>query len=482
MEYICADELLPPDEVLTTLMGLITKSIVSRIVDDPNYHYRMLETIRQYGHERLAESGDEDELRRRHRDYYLRMAEQCDGESSSSSQAHWIRRLRAERFNIWVALDFCATTEGEARTGLRMGSALWLLWTVCGFLRGGQHWLDRMLRLDTEPSPERIRALWISGWLMHLRGDYSASVALFHESRELALLCNDEVGLTYANQFLADTENWHGNPERALPLLEEVLARHRASGRWNAIALQVFSLRIHTAHLLGETDCATELLRECQTLCASLGERWTLSWTEWSAAIAAWTAGDPEKASEYLLESLRKKAELDEPLGIGCCLSLLACLSVADGDARRAAVLFGASDAIWELADRALYGIERLLGWVRRDTELSRRALGKKAFRAAHQHGKRMTREEVIAYALGGKRSRPVSTAAAALAVPLTKRESEVVALIAAGMSNKEIAASLVVSQRTAECHVENILTKTGFTSRAQIAAWYSESVVHDAT
>ncbi|WP_223838532.1 LuxR C-terminal-related transcriptional regulator [Saccharopolyspora pogona] len=475
VEYICADEMFPPEEVFTALMGLIAKSIVSRIVDDQDYHYRMLETIRQYGHERLAESGDEDNLRCRHRDYYLRLAEQCDSECSGSNQAHWIRRLRAERFNIWVALDFCATTPGEARTGLHMASALCFMWTAGGFLRSGRHWLDRMLSLNTEPTHERIRALWINGWLAHLQGDYASSVALLDESRELALLCNDDVGLTYAIQFLGDTENWHNNAERALPLLEEALERHRASGQWNAIALQIFPLRIHTAHLLGKTDCATELLRECQALCAPLGECWTLSWTEWSAAIARWAAGDLEKASEYLRESLRKKGELNEWLGIACCLSLLACVAAAGGDAHRAAVLFGASDTMWELADRMLYGIEKLLDWVRHSTQLSRKALGKKAFEAAYQQGERMTQEEVIAYALGDKRPHQASTAAAAPAPLLTKRELEVVALIAAGMSNKQIAASLVISQRTAESHVENILTKMGLTSRTQIAAWHSQ-------
>lgn len=477
VEHICADEVLPPDEILTALMGLIAKSIVSRIGDDPNCHYRMLETIRQYGYERLANSGDEDGLRRRHRDYYLRIAEQCDSESSGPNQAHWIRRLRAERFNTWVALEFCATTPGEARIGLHMASVLWFLWTAGGFLRDGQYWLDRMLSLNTESTHERIRALWISGWLAHLQGDYASSVALLNESRELALLCEDDVGLTYAIQFLGDTENWHNNAERALPLLEEALGRHRASGQWNAIALQIFPLRIHTAHLLGETDRATvtALLRECQALCAPLGERWTLSWAEWSAAIARWAADDPEKASEYLGESLQKKGELDEGLGIACCLSLLACVAAAGGDAHRAAVLFGASDTMWELADRTLYGIETLLNWVRQSTELSRKALGKKAFQAAYRHGARMTQEEVIAYALGDKRSHPAATATAAPAPLLTKREWEVVALIAAGMSNKQIAASLVISQRTAEAHVENILIKTGFTSRAQVAAWHTQ-------
>jgi DNA-binding NarL/FixJ family response regulator len=101
----------------------------------------------------------------------------------------------------------------------------------------------------------------------------------------------------------------------------------------------------------------------------------------------------------------------------------------------------------------------------------TRRALGEHAFQTAYQHGMGLALGDAIAYALKEK-PRAEPSPANAETTTLTRRQQEVSELVAEGLSNKDIAARLVISQRTAETHVEHILTKLGFTSRTQIAAW----------
>ena len=140
---------------------------------------------------------------------------------------------------------------------------------------------------------------------------------------------------------------------------------------------------------------------------------------------------------------------------------------------RRAAILFGAVQKLWEPIGKPLSDTKILLNWNRQCEDRCRSAIGHQAFEDLQREGARLSKNELIAYALGEKK--PVTIQAAPepdARSSLTKRENEVAELVARGMSNKEIAANLVIAQRTAEGHIEHILVKLGFNSRAQIAAW----------
>jgi non-specific serine/threonine protein kinase len=169
------------------------------------------------------------------------------------------------------------------------------------------------------------------------------------------------------------------------------------------------------------------------------------------------------------MDSLRMKRELDDRLGIPFCVELLAWTAVADGEYEHAAVLLSAVTRMWDMIGSPLVGMDTLLGWSARAKEQARDALGTAGYDAAVQRGRAFTIDEALAYALG---EQPKAPRAAPALSPLTRRERQVATLITQGMSNKDIAATLVISQRTAESHVEHILTKLGFSSRAQIATW----------
>ncbi|MEQ7011211.1 helix-turn-helix transcriptional regulator [Actinopolymorpha sp. B17G11] len=165
---------------------------------------------------------------------------------------------------------------------------------------------------------------------------------------------------------------------------------------------------------------------------------------------------------------------LNDRFGIPFCVELLAWLAGLGGDAERAALLLGMGNKMWEPIGVPLFGSAALRDWSVGCRVRSAEVLGADAFEAAFQRGSGFTFDAAVAYALGEqpKAAPDTSTAPRVSASALTKREREVALLVARGMGNREIASALVISKRTAETHVENILTKLGFTSRAQIAAW----------
>jgi non-specific serine/threonine protein kinase len=339
-------------------------------------------------------------LRRRHRDYYLHLAEQADADSAGPHQPEWAERLRVERANLFAALDHCVTVPGQERDGLRLGAALWFYWIACGFVRDGRYWLERALQADPAPSGDRARGLWISGWIACLQGDYPAGLALLEESRDLADELGDDTELTYATQYLGWARLVSGDPQDATPLLEYVLARHRASSRWTAPALIILSIQTLSAGMAGDTDHAMDLLDECRNICAALGERWALSWTLFSAGITWWTAGNFRQAAGHLGESLQVKRDVTDELGYPFGVDLLSWVAAAEGDWTRAAVLQGAADKMWEPIGQPLFGFDVLIDQGKEWRTRTHEALGDRTYHDVIQHGARMTPEEAIACAL----------------------------------------------------------------------------------
>jgi predicted ATPase/DNA-binding CsgD family transcriptional regulator len=473
-EAVCGDDDLTRDDVFAAVAGLVDKSVLAREQLGTRVRYRLLETIRQYGRQQLDRSGATDTLRRRHRDYYLHLAEQSDAHSWGPDQPEWAARLRKERADLWAALDYCLTTPGQARTGLRMGGVLCFYWTVCGDVREGRRWLTRALSIDTTPSRERARALWVAGWFAFLQGDNAAGRALLEESRDLARRLQDDTDLIYATQFLGDAETFVDNPSRALPLLDEAIAHHRAARSWGFPAVLALAPRARVSFQLGDIDAAVALLTEGQDICRSVGEQWTQSWLALNLGFLLSIIGDTTAAVAQLREALRTKAELHDLLGIPFCVELLACIEAGD-DPGKAAALFGGAETMWKQVGRPLFNYEAMLTWSEQAQKQTRDALGDQQFDTDRLRGTRMAQTDVIASALGDEAARGAASTGRASTVDsalLTKRELEIAMLVANGKSNREIATSLFISQRTAESHVQHIFGKLGFTSRAQIAAW----------
>jgi non-specific serine/threonine protein kinase len=471
-EAVCAGGSLTARDVLDGVTGLVDKSILLRGQDGTRARYRMLDTIRSYGRERLDGSADALEIRHRFRDYYLWLAEQAEADWFGPRQPEWLDRVGAEQPNVWAALDFCLTEPGEARSGLRMAGALWWYWI--GRVRDGRHWLDRALALDTEPSRERAKALWVDGWITINQGDLPLALPVLEECADLAQRLDDRTALAYATQWTGRLKTLQNRLTDALGLLQKALDWHREAGDLNSVNILAMYHLAWTAGLLGDTERAIALCDECVAICEASGERWTRSWALWYLGFIRWRQGQLEQASTHALESLQLKHPLRDQLGIPFCVELLAWVATTRGNGEHAAVLFGISETLWQaIGGSPLFDSAQLLD---RREECRARAseiLGQRAFEVAAQRGRQLTFDEAIAYALGEDRLAPAPSKPSRQ--QLTRREREVAELVAQGHSNKEIAANLVIAQRTAESHVEHILTKLGFASRTQIAMWMAD-------
>ncbi|MGP4091632.1 ATP-binding protein, partial [Streptomyces sp. KR55] len=187
-EAVCADEEgMHAYDVLEAVAGLVDKSVLCREAGPDGVRYRLLDTLRHYGLEKLRHrADDETAVRRRQRDWMQQRAAACERAWFGPGQREIVARLRADQDNLRAALDFSLTTPGEALAALRLAGTLWFYWHACGAPREGRYWLDRALDANPEPTPERARALWVSGLLAGCPEDLTRGRRRAEEARTLA--------------------------------------------------------------------------------------------------------------------------------------------------------------------------------------------------------------------------------------------------------------------------------------------------------
>jgi predicted ATPase/DNA-binding CsgD family transcriptional regulator len=268
-----------------------------------------------------------------------------------------------------------------------------------------------------------------------------------------------------------------GNVGEGYKWVDAALAKSREASP----ALRAPLLPVASAWTHGDEERAAALVEEGLALARSVGDRETMSRCLQNLGVAH-LQKDPQSAKAFLTEGLAHARDIDDRNRIGLAVQALAMVAQIEGDYARAARLHGSAEAILESfgLPYSPYSIvdQTLLG---RSIVAVLRGLGQQAFGSAWAEGRRMPLEVMIDYALG-RVAIPVpappspATGKDAGISPLSHRESEVARLVAQGLSNREIAKALVISERTADAHVEHILNKLGFNSRAQIAAWVAVS------
>ncbi|MFI1358279.1 ATP-binding protein [Streptomyces sp. NPDC020898] len=470
-EDVCAGDGIDRDEVLDLLDRLVVQSIVLPTEHEGRPRYRLLETIRQYGRERLAESGEEEELLRRHRDFFLALAERLADRWCGPGQQEGLVRLRAEHANLRAALD-CG---GDPQAVLELAAALRFHWCVGGFLGEGRRQFDRVLAAAPEPTPARARALWAAAWVALLQGDLAAAHRWLDEAGELGERLDDPVVRAYVQSLRGSHAYFGGQLEEAVSWLESAVAAHTALDEEGGTVFTLFLLT--AAHTASKDPRAVETGRQAVALAEAHGDRWGRAQALWALGHAVWARGDDEEAMTLARLSLEAQRGFNEYLGAAVALELLAWSTASGGDHERAGRLLGAVRALFRDIGASLetFGPYRSEQHARCE-EAVVRALGPAAYEnALAEGGSHRSPDEAIAYALRTEPAAAVPAPAPAPApCPLTSREREVAALVAEGMSNQQIASALGRSPRTVHTHVENILAKLGFASRARIASWWT--------
>jgi len=467
---VCADDTLPGGEdLLDTLVGLVEKSILIREAHGAQVRFRMLDTIREYGHRRLEETGDAAAFARRQRDWCAHLIERVSEEWSGPGQEKWATRFQPDQANVRVALEYCMATPGEVHTGLRMVGHLWF-WAALDHVHEASVWLDRGLALDRRPSPECAWALAVRAYIAGVQGDPELLGALAEEAITMARGLGDRPALALAHQVLACRHALsHGDTVRqAIPLFREALRRYDDLGPDMAQYVDSLLVELAATHLqLRDFDEAAELIDELWQRCRTSGDRWNLSYAMWLRGRLSLAQGDAERAEADLLDALRIKRIFRDTIGLALTFEVLAWTTATLGDYERAATLMSATDRAWREVGAA--GLQ-MHGKRAPHVGAARAVLGGERMDAAWTRGERFSVDDTVRYALREVPEAPPPSPDPA--ERLTRREHEVAVLVAQGLSNREIAARLVISQRTAEGHVERVLAKLGFRARAQIASW----------
>ncbi|KOV54044.1 LuxR family transcriptional regulator [Streptomyces sp. AS58] len=473
-EAVCADgERVPVHDVLEAVAGLVDKSVLCREPGPDGVRYRLLDTLRHYGLERLRQGpDDESAARRRQRDWMQQRAGACERAWFGRGQREIVARLNADRDNLRAALDFGLTAPGEALTALRLAGTLWFYWHACGAPREGRYWLDRALDASPEPTPERARGLWVAGLLAGCPEDLTRGRRRAEEARALARRLGDAAEAAHAEYVVGVTTLFSDDLAAARDHFRAAADRGRVPGQHlSLVGLDRVELACSLG-FLGEADRAIEVCEETRRLCERHGEEWVLSYVHRMLALAHSVRQDHPRAERHAREALRLKLAVNDVVGIGLTLDLLAQIASRSGAQDRAAVLLGGADRVWTDVDRGRWGSDALNSR-RRDTETRlRRDLGTAAFARAYERGGGLGLTDIVGHALEEHRRERPAGEGTRPGVRLTRRESEVAELVAEGLANQQIADRLVIARRTAEGHVERILSKLGFSNRSQIAAW----------
>jgi DNA-binding CsgD family transcriptional regulator/tetratricopeptide (TPR) repeat protein len=515
-EAICAGEPGEAYDVLDVLSSLIDKSLVLMEQRSGEARYRLLETIRQYGQDKLQEFGEAAKVRRNHRDWYARLAERAEAEMAGARQKRVFDRLEAEHDNLRAALGW-SLEQQEAETAARIGAGIHRFWLLRGYMSEGRSWLERALAGFSEKNAVRARALnvaailaslqddnktarvlveeslalsrelgerkqagyalYILGRLARIEGDYvgavtflEASLALFRELRQ-----NDDIALVLSDFGL--TVLYLGEAEQATALCEQSLAIARELGDPRGIASWLANLAIVTL-ARGDDQRAKELCDESLAIRRALGYKGGCAHTLAILGRIALTQGLYERATVCYQESLTLSQETGGQEGVATALEGLAAVTGMQGQPVRAARLYGAASSLRTLLGAPLTPIDRPA--YQQTVAAIRAQLDEPTFLNAWTAGQALTLEEAIAEAVQVKAREHISPTLAPAPVEtpstspargnpfgLTDREIEVLRLVTQGLTTTQIAKQLTISPRTADAHLRSIYRKLEVTSRA---------------
>jgi predicted ATPase/DNA-binding CsgD family transcriptional regulator len=477
-EAVCADDRLTRSEVVEAMRGLVDKSILAVRAEGGHTRFHLLDTLRRYGLDRLREDGREGrefsvgelELRARHLAWYAELASRFEAAWFGPGQHQLLTRMRVDLPDLRAALGFAAEHPEHVRTGFRIVGSLCWFWGTTAALREGHSWLFRLLEVGREPSRERSRALSALAVLMTSIGKPEGGMEVAREAMDLARTEDPErMPRTLHNVGMMQLQ--YGDPG-ALPSLQQSVALCRERGlRGEELAYATFALA-YGLGLTGQREAADALFAESIELCREAGDAWWQGVVRILASFVAWVDGDLEGAESNAVEGLRMCRLVPDLHACAVGLNILGFLMVGRDD-RQAATFIGTADRYWADAGGSILQAPvwaELVGRARTQCEVN---LGDTEFDAAYRAGQEEPLEDAVVQALGEQPRSTTPAPASREPFGLTRRERDVAALVAEGLSNRDIAARLVISQRTAETHVQNMLAKTGFSTRSQLAAWY---------
>jgi predicted ATPase/DNA-binding CsgD family transcriptional regulator len=518
-ESACAWGEIQREDILDLLSSLVSKSlVVAETLQGSEARYRLLETIRQYAQEKLSASGDWVSAHEHYLACFLRLTEEVAPKLREQYQQLWFDWLETENDNIRAALTW-ALEQQRIEAGMRISTALYSFWQTRAYIREGYAWYERFLHKtdDSVPLAVHVNALTWSSVMASFLGDAVTAMARGQEAVALCEAAGEEGKplLAVALIGVASGAKAAGDYQTSYMIGERIIGVYRELNDLVSLGISIM-MQGETALALGKHDTAQSLLEESMALARAAGDRYRIALTlnymgdfarserlvvqahstyEESLSIlrelgatheipatlhnlayVCLYQGDLERAHALLYESLEAQRALGNQAGVLEGLLGFAALASKTGLAAESARLYAAAIANGRGGNSAsLWALEKLE--YEHYIGLARAKLSDAELEAEQAKGRALSMEQAIEYALNLPFG-PPEPSQKGIEAPqeLTGREREVVTLIARGLSNGEIAAELVLSKRTVEHHIANILSGLGFANRAQIVRWAMEN------
>jgi predicted ATPase/DNA-binding CsgD family transcriptional regulator len=469
---VCADARIPADQVAGLLGALVDKSILKRQLRNGGPpRYWLLETMRQYGLERLTEAGATAVTQKRHFDWICglaRLAGAWDGR-----QPETFTCISSERANLWAALDFCGREPGELAAAAEAAQHLMAFWASRGPFGDVRRMLTRLAELAPEGSLPRARLLWVAAVMAASQNDYDACALLSDESLRIGTELRD-VEVVAWSLVMAAMPRWVGGDlTGALQQFDSALSLAQLMHLEQA-ELNLLSTLCGIWIATGDLDLAIEVGDQALVMSKGRGELWVRGYLLNFLAQANWMRGSREKAEALARQAVVCKHAIDDRNGVTFALGTLAWMAAESGQHVRAATLLGSAQRVRDESSLTL--IEVFRPQYEQSVSLVVKGIGQRSFDAAFARGRAMTIDEGVAFVVAGEQAlRPVSRVKAAPDTELTPRQLEIARLIAEDLTNRQIADRLFLSERTVETHITNMLNKLGLNSRVRLSRWLAE-------
>ena len=508
-EAVCADAGIPASQVTRAVIGLVDKSVLLReaaeadiagaqgAAGEPPSRYRLPSVMRQAGAAHLARAGDDGTaVQARYVAYWTDMAGRF-ADHVIDDQLSQYRAVRREHANLLTAWEYVLALPDAGHAAARLAVPLTMYWVISGRLWEGRQWLGQAAERGAGPAVAQAQVLAARAFLAAMAGDIPAAVADAEAGIAMADACGDPVARGRGYVALHRAATWSGDLARAAQAA--ALGRPALEEAGDVLGLVQLDVQSGLACLPGDPQgCAAACARGLRRL--PPGELWATSRLLGLTALLFVQAGDYHAAGEPARQALAMCFQLGDVLGTAHGLGGLGRLAAAEGYYGRAAWLAGAATPLWESAGLQTAG-HSLLEDVHGETvQAALSALGGDKYARLRDAGAAQPLEEAIALAAGARAEPDLEFPMTEEAIrqvagpdqppvpdrpgqassgPLTSREIQIAALVANGLSNRQVAERMTISKRTVDAHVDHIFSKLGISSRVQLTIWLRDRIPH---
>jgi predicted ATPase/DNA-binding CsgD family transcriptional regulator len=398
VEQVCSGDDLKADAIAGMLGTLVDKSLVVASVEGPApIRFRMLETLQQYGLERLAEQGEVERLNRSHCEFFVSLAQETSPKLRGREQQAWHLRLAHDVSNLRLALQWSGGHEPD--TSLRLIIALTDFWYIDGLVEEADAWLTRALGSYSARNSLRAEALARGGLVSYWRDDIKSASDRWHECLDIYRELDDREGIGQGLRWLGELTEWQGDLEGARRCFDASLAIAREARDEMSVA-DILRQLGRLAMKEGDHEKAPTYLEESLMYYERIGDHRFINVTLGYLGLNAIDRGDFAAARSHLEEGMAIARVLDFTIGLATPLMYFAALAAAQGDPSRALRLSGASEALAASAGAVATRLTRQV--VERWLDKSRLELGPRQSAVYWAEGRGMSRERAIEYAVKG--------------------------------------------------------------------------------